>query len=114
MKAGEAIAYQKRHDESWPELVGLLHDTGISDYSIFLEEETHRLFAVLRRTIDHKMDALPQHKVMQRWWKFTGDIMEINLAGSPVVIPLQPMFQLVDSKVWEERLRCSGEPHCLA
>jgi L-rhamnose mutarotase len=47
MKAGEAIAYQKRHDESWPELVGLLHDTGISDYSIFLEEETHRLFAVL-------------------------------------------------------------------
>ena len=62
MKAGEAIAYQKRHDESWPELVGLLHDTGILDYSIFLEEETHRLFAVLRRTIDHKMDALPQHQ----------------------------------------------------
>ena len=56
----------------------------------------------------------PSIKVMQRWWKFTGDIMEINLAGSPVVIPLQPMFQLVDSKVWEERLRCSGESHCLA
>jgi len=62
MKAGEAIANQKRHDESWLELVGLLHDTGISDYSIFLEKETHRLFAILRCTIDHKMDALPQHQ----------------------------------------------------
>ena len=27
--------YQKRHDEIWPELVELLKQTGISEYSIF-------------------------------------------------------------------------------
>ena len=43
LNQGEAEAYQKRHDEIWPELVDLLHDAGISDYSIFPNEETHIL-----------------------------------------------------------------------
>ena len=29
--------YKKRHDEIWPELQQLLKETGISDYSIFLD-----------------------------------------------------------------------------
>ena len=44
LNQGEAEAYQKRHDEIWPELVDLLHDAGISDYSIFLDVETHILY----------------------------------------------------------------------
>merc|ERR1712223_1618331 len=87
--------YKKRHDEIWPELVKLLHDVGISDYSIFLDEETSILFAVLRRnTKDHKMDSLPEYEVMQRWWKFMGDIMNTNSDGSPTMKNLDPMFHL--------------------
>ena len=56
--------------------------------------ETNALFAVLRRTDHHTMDALPDHAVMQRWWAFMGDIMATNPDGSPVVIPLQPVFHL--------------------
>ena len=33
----QAEVYKKRHDEIWDELVVLLKDAGISDYSIFLE-----------------------------------------------------------------------------
>ena len=40
LNQGEAEAYQKSHDEIWPELVDLLLDAGISDYSIFPNEET--------------------------------------------------------------------------
>lgn len=36
--------YKKRHDEIWPELCDLLKQTGISEYSIFLDEETGTLF----------------------------------------------------------------------
>ena len=68
LNSGQAELYQKRHDEIWPELVELLHDAGISDYSIFLDPETHTLFAILRRTKDHKMDLLPENEIMQRWW----------------------------------------------
>ena len=40
LQPGQRELYQKRHDEIWPELVDLLKDAGISDYSIFLDEET--------------------------------------------------------------------------
>jgi L-rhamnose mutarotase len=94
LNPGQAAEYRRRHDGIWPELVALLQEAGISDYSIFLDPETNALFAVLRRTADHGMDALPQHEVMQRWWAFMGDIMATNADSSPVVVPLQPVFHL--------------------
>ena len=33
--------YRKRHDGLWPELYKLLKDSGISEYSIFFDEETN-------------------------------------------------------------------------
>ena len=57
LNQGEAEAYQKRHDEIWPELVDLLHDAGISDYSIFLDEETHNLLGVLWSSKNHNESA---------------------------------------------------------
>ncbi len=65
---GMAAEYRRRHDAIWPELVTLLREAGISDYSIHLDEETNTLFAVLWRRADHGMDALPAHPVMRRWW----------------------------------------------
>ncbi|MDP6204497.1 MAG: L-rhamnose mutarotase [SAR324 cluster bacterium] len=94
LQPGQRELYQKRHDEIWPELVDLLKNAGISDYSIFLDEETSTLFAVLRRTEDHKMETLPEQEVMQRWWKFMGDIMVTNSDGSPMVKNLDPMFHM--------------------
>lgn len=91
---GQAAEYKRRHDAIWPELVALLKEAGISDYSIFLDEETHALFAVLRRAPGHRMEALPQEPIMQRWWAFMGDIMAVNTDASPVVVPLRPMFHL--------------------
>ncbi|MFM7698622.1 MAG: L-rhamnose mutarotase [Limnohabitans sp.] len=86
--------YQRRHDAIWPELVGLLKDSGISDYSIYLDDTHHVLFAVLRTGENHTMDALPQHPVMQRWWQHMKDIMQTNPDGSPVVKALPCLFHL--------------------
>ena len=46
LKPGVAAEYKKRHDEIWPALVAELKAVGVSDYSIFLDEETLTLFAV--------------------------------------------------------------------
>lgn len=94
LNPGQADEYRRRHDALWPELAALLRDSGIRDYSIFLDEATHVLYAVLRRTPDHTMAALPSHPVMQRWWAHMGDLMRTNADGSPVVEPLAPMFHL--------------------
>ena len=45
LNEGQKEAYKKRHDEIWPELKKLLKDAGVSEYSIFLDEETSTLFA---------------------------------------------------------------------
>ena len=94
INAGQAEEYRRRHDEIWPELVALLKDAGISDYSIFLHEDTLSLFAVLRRTSDHKMDMLPLEPVMQRWWEYMADIMASNEKNEPLVEPLERVFHL--------------------
>ena len=86
--------YRRRHDEIWPELVTLLREAGISDYSIHLDEETNLLFGVLMRTDDHRMDALPEHEVMQRWWAHMADIMETGPDDAPVAVPLTPVFHM--------------------
>ena len=91
---GCAVEYKKRHDEIWPRLVFLLKEAGISEYSIFLDEETNSLFGVLNITDQKNMDDLPHHEVMQRWWKYMADVMESNPDHSPVSIPLKEVFYL--------------------
>lgn len=94
LKPGMADEYRRRHDAIWPELVGLLHDAGIADYSIFLDDHTHVLYAVLRRAPRHSMDELPQAELMQRWWRHMADIMETNPDGSPRQRPLRRLFHM--------------------
>ena len=91
---GKEDEYKKRHDELWDELKELLKQTGIHNYSIFLDEETNSLFGVLNITDAKNMDSLPHHEVMQRWWKYMADIMESNPDHSPVSVPLNEVFYL--------------------
>ena len=87
--------YQRRHDKLWPELRELLKKAGIQDYSIFLDPSTNILFGVLKAEDQKALDNLPDHPVMQRWWKYMGDIMDSNPDNSPVSIPLKEVFYLL-------------------
>jgi L-rhamnose mutarotase len=94
LNAGMEAEYRKRHDEIWPELVALLKEAGVSDYSIHLDPETNILFGVLWRQDGHRMDALPAHPVMRRWWAHMADIMETKPDNEPVAVPLVPVFHM--------------------
>lgn len=94
LKPGAAADYKRRHDAIWPELAALLKEAGISDYSIHLDPSSGRLFAVLWRTDDHTMDALPAHPLMQKWWAYMSDLMETEPDDKPVVRPLETVFHL--------------------
>jgi len=91
---GNEDEYQKRHNVIWPELKALLKTTGISEYSIYLDEETGFLFGVLSVEDPLRLDELPRHPVMKRWWEYMKDIMECNPDYSPVSIPLKEVFFL--------------------
>ena len=86
--------YKKRHDAIWPELKILLKETGVEDYSIFLDKETNILFGVLKIKNPLKLDELPSHPVMKKWWAYMKDVMESNPDMSPVSILLKEVFYL--------------------
>ena len=94
LNPGMEAEYTRRHDEIWPDLVDLLREAGIANYSIHLDRDTMTLFGYLERRDDHTMDDLPNHPVMKRWWAYMGDIMATNPDGSPVAIPLAETFYM--------------------
>ncbi|AOE82367.1 L-rhamnose mutarotase [Pseudomonas lurida] len=94
LNPGQAIEYQRRHDDLWPELAQALLEAGVVDYRIFLDEPTNALFAVLTHEDVHGLDELPGTALMQRWWTYMQDIMPSHADASPVSVDLLPMFQL--------------------
>jgi len=94
LKPGFEAEYKRRHDEIWPALSDLLHEAGISDYSIFLDPDSLVLFGVLKRTNDHGMADLPNHAIMKKWWAYMADIMDTNPDNSPVVKDLTQVFHM--------------------
>jgi len=91
---GNEAEYKKRHDTIWPELFTLLKTTGISEYSIYLNEATGSLFGVMKVQDDLALDLLPQHPIMQKWWAYMKDIMLTHPNDSPISIPLTNVFYL--------------------
>lgn len=77
----------------WPELSRLLKNAGLSDYSIFLDEETGTLFAVQKQNGQSSQD-LGSTEIVQKWWAYMADIMETNPDNSPVSVPLREVFHL--------------------
>lgn len=94
LKQGKKAEYKKRHAEIWPELKELLQETGISDYSIFLDEESSTLFAVQKTMSNVNSQNLNTKPIVQKWWSYMADIMETNEDLSPVSVPLEEVFHM--------------------
>jgi L-rhamnose mutarotase len=94
MLPGFAEEYKKRHSEIWPELVKLLKDAGVCNYSIFLDYETNTLFAYQEQMGESSSQDLGNTEIVKKWWKFMADVMETNPDNSPVTIPLEEVFYM--------------------
>ena len=92
LKEGKKEAYKKRHDELWPELHKLLKESGVSEYSIFLDEDTNTLFA-FQKVLGHAgSQELANNPIVKKWWGFMADIMEVNPDNSPISKLLPEVF----------------------
>jgi len=94
LKEGQTKEYMRRHREIWPEVVDLLKRAGVGDYSIFLDEETHVLFAIQTLAGDQGSQSLGRHEIIRKWWDYMSDIMEVNPDNSPVSVELEEVFYL--------------------
>jgi L-rhamnose mutarotase len=95
LSSGDVEEYKRRHDQIWPELVEVLRKAGISDYSIFYDEETRTLFAFQRLSEDNTVATLPKNPAVRKWWDYMNDgIMEYDQKKEPVSIPLREVFHM--------------------
>jgi len=94
LNPGQKEEYIKRHDEIWPELNQLLKEAGVSEYSIFLDEETNTLFAFQKVSGEGGSQELGETEIVKKWWAFMADIMETNPDNSPVSVQLEEVFYL--------------------
>lgn len=94
LKPGFADEYKKRHDAIWPELKKAISETGVYDYSIYLDEESLTLFAVQKVKDGGNPDAQKGMEIVRKWWDMMADIMDVNPDNSPVCRPLRKMFHM--------------------
>ncbi len=95
LKPGFEKEYEKRHNEIWPELKQLILESGVYDYSIYLDKETNTLFASQKVKGGAGSQDLGNNPIVQKWWAYMADIMESNPDNSPVSIELNEEFYLM-------------------
>jgi len=94
LKPGAKEEYIKRHDAIWSALKSLLKEYKISDYTIFLDEETDTLFAVQKISGSKNSQDIGSNEIVKKWWEYMADLMETNEDKSPVTTPLLKVFHL--------------------
>lgn len=86
--------YERRHNPIWEELERELKYHGVSNYSIFLDESTRRLFAYAEIHSEEQWKAVAQTEIFRKWWRSMSPLMPSHADGSPVSTPLREIFHL--------------------
>ena len=94
LKPGFEAEYEQRHAAIWPELKQLLSENGVYDYSIYWDRETNILYASQKVRGEQSSQDMGSNPIVQKWWNYMADIMEVNPDNSPITIPLQEVFHL--------------------
>lgn len=92
LKPGNEVSYKKKHDEIWPEVVDLLKNQGIRNYTIY--RHGLLLFAYLEKEADAPTVNGEIDPIMLRWWKWMEPHMETKSDSSPVAEPVEEVFRL--------------------
>ena len=94
LNPGAQAEYERRHQPIWADLAQVLKDHGVSNYSIFLDEERQLLFVYVEVESEERWDAIAETPVCRRWWQHMKDVMASNPDGSPIAQPLREVFHL--------------------
>ncbi len=94
LSKGYEEEYKKRHDKLWPEMRDMIRDYGGSNYTIFLDTETNTLFGYVEIADEKKWSESAETEVCKQWCRYMSDIMEKNVDGTAVNIPLREVFHL--------------------
>ena len=95
IKAGCKAEYVRRHNEIWPEMVQVLKDAGISNYTIFNTGDELFGYYECEKGIAYAEKTQAQSPVVDRWNEYMKDILELEMDKETGAQPkLAPVFRL--------------------
>lgn len=94
LKPGFEAEYQRRHQPIWPDLAAVLKSHGASNYSIFLDPASLRLFGYVEIEDESRWAAIAKTAVCRRWWAHMRELMDTQPDNSPVSLALHEVFHL--------------------
>lgn len=84
--------YKRRHDEIWPELVALLKDAGIRNYTIWNTGDTLFGYYECERGVRYAADMQKNSEIVARWDEYMKDVLIMEM--DPVT-GAQPLLECV-------------------
>jgi len=76
---GKEEEYKKRHDEIWPELVKLLKEAGISNYSIWVDGNTLFGYYECEKGIAYASETQKNSPIVDKWNEYMKDVMVMEM-----------------------------------
>ena len=88
IKPGTEEEYKRRHDEIWPEMVQALHDSGISNYSLFRRGLEVIAYAECEPDARTAFGRMQTTEVDARWSKWFEDVIaqRFDDQGEPMTV----------------------------
>lgn len=79
IKPGCKSEYQKRHDEIWPEMVEVLKNAGICNYTIFANGDELFGYYECEKGVAYAEKIQAESPVVLRWNEYMKDILELEM-----------------------------------
>lgn len=79
IKEGKKPEYIKRHDEIWPELVELLKNAGICNYTIWADGNTLFGYYECEKGVEYAARVQAESPIVDKWNEYMKDVMEMTM-----------------------------------
>lgn len=95
IKPGQKAEYKRRHDEIWPEMVEVLRQAGVCNYTIFAAGDELFGYYECEKGVAWAERVQAQSPVVDRWNAFMQDVLELEMDPETGAQPkLEPVFRL--------------------
>lgn len=95
IKPGQKAEYIRRHKEIWPEMVAVLKEAGIVNYSIFCCDDELFGYYECQKGVAFAEKTQAESPVVGRWNDFMQDVLELEMDPVTGAQPrLEQVFRL--------------------
>lgn len=77
IKPGKKDEYILRHNNIWPELVEVLKEAGISNYSIWIDGDNLFGYYECEKGVEYAAKTQAESPIVDKWNEYMKDVMEM-------------------------------------